>query len=199
MPSEQVSHGAVTLPAGYVALHMEHLSPARGWHCLFDLAPMPGGQRPRLSPTEWTAAVVVVQSALAAAHVNIACTHGDARPNNVMVLLGPQMQVQQVYFVDLDWAGKAGARWARSLSIAYMSITSLAYRLMIYQASCTIWRASQTKDMDGLCVTSTADTIHGAMLVSILRQQCTAAFSSVACISTCRDLRTGLVHMHGPL
>ena len=43
MLREQVSHGAVTLSAGYVALHMEYLSPEQGWHCLYDLAPILGG------------------------------------------------------------------------------------------------------------------------------------------------------------
>ena len=63
-----------------------------------------------MSRTQWNAAVLEVRGALAVAHTKTACTHGDARPNNVMVRLGPEMQIQQVYFVDLDWAGKAGAR-----------------------------------------------------------------------------------------
>ena len=143
MLKEQVK--AVTLPAGFVALHMEYLSPEQGWHCLFHLAPAPGGpsqqQHPRLSLTEWIHAVVEVQKALAAAHAKTACTHGDARPNNVMVLLGPQMQIQKVYFVDLDWAGKAGARWARSLLIACCLSSSLACRLttlpgIVYYPTC---------------------------------------------------------------
>ena len=120
-----------SLPGQWSAVEMEFLSPSKGWFPLWILAPSrrspfsaQDGIMPKpLSNAAWQHASTLAGQALECAHQQTILlegqqhlsVHGDVRMVNIIAHIGAAHAVDQVVFVDFDWAGLQGiTRYALS-------------------------------------------------------------------------------------
>ena len=109
------------LPGGWLQIEMEYLSPnveqgLSGWLTLSYLLkrqPPPTEHLEKLlpNPAAQQSLIPRARQLLEAAHSQLvdgrAAAHGDARPDNILVLMC-QGEIEDLRLIDLDWAGFAG-------------------------------------------------------------------------------------------
>ncbi|KAL0056301.1 hypothetical protein WJX82_009745 [Trebouxia sp. C0006] len=111
-----------SLRGEWYAVEMEYLAPRDGWFPLCILAPgrrqtVPGSQPEPLTVPAWQHACDLATQALERAHQHATMqldghrhptVHGDVRLPNNIGHVGDGNEVDQVVFVDFDWAGLQG-------------------------------------------------------------------------------------------
>ena len=117
----QLEADPIALPGGWLQIQMEYLSPAieegvSGWLTLSYLltcSPRPSDHLKQLLPALEARQLLLdkAQQLLKAAHRVLVsgqpAAHGDARPDNILVLMQAG-EIVQLKLIDLDWAGIAG-------------------------------------------------------------------------------------------
>jgi serine/threonine protein kinase len=75
---------------------MEYLSPADGWHTLYDYAKQHRDVKSRIKNQVDKLLEVMSEKGI---------VHGNLRPNNIMIRHGRGEAEPQLKVVDFDWAG----------------------------------------------------------------------------------------------